>query len=348
MSSLRFPILCLLVAFALPAASGAEILQTTSAKQAKKFQKGAAVEGFDDLQAAPLSGYDPNQTVDGAATFSSRDGATQPTFHSGGGSPDDPVGNPGTPIAIVDPAGAIEGESVSGKNVAAPLVVGELTVWTNGFMEVIFPAEVSKVGFWVTHGSVSLSLRDRSGAELTTGDFSAVASEGSFVGITRPSADVAVAALLANGVDAFTIDDFTYSRGAPASSLTGSYDAKLKCRELAAGVASKSKTQVTLGILEGVDRVSVSIPDVAPTLLAHQSKSAAKPGSSSLAGLACSFDAASLVGAALAADAKVKPNGKASLKGTLIEVDEESDRVRTCRFVAKRTSTAAPEIQGCP
>lgn len=341
-------LLLMLGVFVLAVPSGAEILATTNKKQVERFQKGAEVEKFDDLPAAPFSSYEPNQTIAEASTFSSHDGVTQPTFHSGGGSPNDPVGNPGTPIAIVDPAGAIEGDSVSGKNVAAPLVVGELTVWTSGFLEVIFPAEVAKVGFWMTHGSVTLSLRDRNGAELTTGDFTTVANEGSFVGITRDSADIAVAALVPNGVDAFTIDDFTYSKGGPSTSITGTYDAKLKCREVAGGVASKSKSELSIDVRESVEFVGFSIEDVAPTLIAHQAKDGAKPGASSLAGLECDLRSDDLVGAVLAVDATVKPNGKARLKGTLIDVDDASNRVRTCSVVAKRISTATPEIQVCP
>jgi hypothetical protein len=352
MSSHRLPLLGILGAFALAAApSGAEILNTTSKTQAKNFSKGAEVEKFDDLQAGQFSSYDPNQTTVEAATFSSRDGATRPTFHSGGGSPNDPVGNPGTPIAIVDPTGAIEGDTASGQNAAGPLVVNELIVWSNGFMEVIFPEgqEAAKVGFWVTHGSVNLSLRDRNGSELTTGDFSAVGNEGFFVGVTREAADVAVAAFVANGVDAFTIDDFTYSASAgPSTSATGSYDAKLSCREVAGGVATKTKREAVIEVLESEELVSFRIADVADTILGHQAKNGAKPGASSIFGLECNLNNGDLVGAALTVDATVKPNGKASLKGTLTEVDEGTDLVRTCNVVAKRTSTVAPEIQVCP
>jgi hypothetical protein len=233
--------------------------------------------------------------------------------------------------------------------VAGPLVVNELIVWSNGFMEVIFPAtEVGKVGFWVTHGSVRLSLRDRSGTELTTGDFEAFGEEGFFVGVTRESADIAVAALIPNGVDAFTIDDFTFSAGGPSTSVTGTYDAKLSCRQVAAGVATKSKTEVAIEVLEAEEDTLFRIPDVADAIVAHKAANGAKPGTSSLAGLECSFDNGDLTGAALTVDATVKPNGKAGLKGTLIEVDETADLVRTCTVVAKRTSTAAPVNPGCP
>ena len=64
----------------------------------------------------------------------------EPTFHSGGGSPNDPVGTPGEPIAIIDPDGAIGGAVMSPNNVAARL---NLNVpdepFNQAFIEVIFP-----------------------------------------------------------------------------------------------------------------------------------------------------------------------------------------------------------------
>ena len=348
MSCRKLRILGVLGAIAIAAPSGAVVLHTTSKAQAKNFQKGADVEKFDNLEGAELSSYDPNQTIATAATFHSRDGATQPTFHSGGGSPNDPVGNPGTAIAIVDPTGAIAGDVVSGNHVAGPLKVNELIVWSGGFMEVIFPEEVGKVGFWITHGDVTLSLRDRNGAELTTGDANVAGEEGSFLGVERDAADIAVAAILPKDVDAFTIDDFTFSGAGASTAVSGTYEAKLACREVAAGVASKTKRAVAIEVAQGQENVLFRIPDVADTIVAHAAADAARPGNASIAGLECSLNDGALVGAALTVDAVVKPNGKASLKGTLIEVDEATDVVRTCTVVAKRTATAVPAIDACP
>lgn len=204
---------------ALPAAS--EIISTVDAGAVAAFSEGADVEPFDDLTATALSSYAPGQAVDLASQFHTRDGTRLPTFHSGGGSPSDPVGNPGWPIGIVAPSGAIADDVASGANVAAPLVINEPEPWSFAFMEVIFPEEVERVGFWVTHGIVSLSLRDRSGADLATGDVEVTGDAGFFIGISRPSADIAVAALFAaGGADAFTIDDFT-STAAPAPEAAG-------------------------------------------------------------------------------------------------------------------------------
>jgi hypothetical protein len=197
--------------------SHAVIVVTSDPAVAAAFQSGAALELFDDLTAFPITSYGPGQTIDPGAKFSSRDGATQPTYHSGGASFNNPVGNPGTPIGIFHPQGGIAADVVSSPNVAGPLVINSDEPFNNGFMEVIFPDEVGLVGFWVTSGGLSLTLRDNTGSDLT-GDFSATVTAGQFVGISRDNSDVKIAALLGNGTDHFTIDDFTYRpAGSPSS-----------------------------------------------------------------------------------------------------------------------------------
>jgi len=202
---------------ALPAQ--ATILKTTNQTQVNDFSNGMNVEDFDDLTGTALTSYDPGQTILEASRFSSRGSATNPTFHSGGASPNDPVGNPGTPVGVITPSGAIIGDVESGENVAAPLVIGSDEPWNNAFMEVIFfPGNVERVGFWVTHGSVQLTLRNRQGNDLT-GDATVTGDEGEFIGISRDGAsDIAVVALFAQGGDAFTIDDFTYADSVPEPS----------------------------------------------------------------------------------------------------------------------------------
>jgi len=194
------------------------ILQTTNAGEVATFSAGMNVEHFEPgLNGAALGSYDPNQAIDPSTLFSSRDSATSPTFHSGGASPGNPVGNPGTPICIVSPSAGISGDLVSSPNVAAPLALKSELPWDSGFMEVIFfPGNVERVGFWVTHGTVELNLRDRQGSNLTTGDVTVTGSEGQFIGISRGTSDIAVAAItLSGGGDAFTIDDFVYAESVP-------------------------------------------------------------------------------------------------------------------------------------
>ncbi|HUF61816.1 MAG TPA: PEP-CTERM sorting domain-containing protein [Verrucomicrobiales bacterium] len=197
------------------ATSQAALLITSDPAAAAGFMAGTTVENFDDLTAFVITSYDPGQTIDAGAKFSSRNGATQPTYHSGGASPSDPVGNPGSPVGIFAPQGAIAADVASIANVLGPLVIFTDEPFNNGFLEVIFPNEAARVGFWVTSGAVSLDLRDDMGLTLTTGDASATVSAGQFVGITRDAPDVKIAALIGNGTDHFTIDDFTYSAVVP-------------------------------------------------------------------------------------------------------------------------------------
>jgi hypothetical protein len=202
-------LLCLVVVR--PTASSGLTLITSDANAVAQFQSGATVEGFDDLSALTITSYDDGQTVPAANQFSSRNLSvfTSPFFNSGGASFNDPVGNPGTKIGIFDPDGAIAGEVVSPDNVAGPLTVGTDTAFTNGFMEVIFPEDVIRVGIWITHGTnIQLILKDSSNQNLSTGDFSVTGSTGQFIGIQRDTADVRGVTI---GFGAFSIDDFTYS-----------------------------------------------------------------------------------------------------------------------------------------
>ena len=197
----------------------ATIVKTTNQSQVNSFSAGMNVETFDTgVTGTALSSYADGQLILEASRFSSRGSATNPTFHSGGASPNDPVGNPGSPIGIITPSGAIGGDVESGENVAAPLVIFTDEPWNDAFMEVIFfPGNVERVGFWVTHGPVRLDLRDRSGNNLETGDVTVTGETGEFIGISRGgTSDIAVVALIAQGADgAFTIDDFTYADSVP-------------------------------------------------------------------------------------------------------------------------------------
>lgn len=189
----------------------AVIINTSDPGEVAAFQAGATIETFDDLTGLPITSYGPGQNVSATFQFSTRGGATDPRFNSGGGSPGDPIGNPGWPVGIFTPEGGIAGDVASGLNVAGPLVIFSEEAFNNGFMEILFPEKVSMIGFWVTHGTVTLTLRDESGNNLSLGDVTVTGSAGSFIGISRPDADITVGALL--GGESFTIDDLTYSLG---------------------------------------------------------------------------------------------------------------------------------------
>ena len=108
---IRGVVLTCLVA-TLPTESSGLTLISSDASAVAQFQTGATVESFDDLAALTITTYDDGQTVPAANQFSSRNlvAFTSPFFNSGGASFNDPVGNPGTPIGIFDPDGAIAGE----------------------------------------------------------------------------------------------------------------------------------------------------------------------------------------------------------------------------------------------
>jgi hypothetical protein len=208
-----------------PTESSALLLVTADPSEVAQFQAGATVESFDDLPGLTITSYAAGQTVPGGNQFSSRDTAafTSPFFNSGGASFNDPVGNPGTPIGIFGPSGAIAGDVQSPDNVGGPLAGGSDEAFNNGFMEVIFPADVMRVGFWVTHASssIQLFLKDSNNTNLSTGDFAVTGNAGQFIGIQRDTADVRGVTI--GFTEAFTIDDFTYASTAmipePSSSI---------------------------------------------------------------------------------------------------------------------------------
>jgi hypothetical protein len=171
----------------------AVIIKTTNAGDVAAFSAGMLVEHFEPgLNGAALGSYDPNQPVAPDTHFSSRDSATSPTFHSGGASLR-PGHNPDAHLHR--PAERRFRRSVSSPNVAAPCDLATELPWNFGFMVVIvFPGIVARVGFWVTHGTVDLNLRDRQGNGLATCDATVTGTAGSS-SISRGASDIAVAAI---------------------------------------------------------------------------------------------------------------------------------------------------------
>jgi hypothetical protein len=208
---IRGVVLICLVALQPTESSGLTLI-SSDANAVAQFQAGATVETFDDLSALTITSYGTGQAVPAGNRFSSRNliTFTSPFFNSGGASFNDPVGNPGTPIGIFDPDGAIAGDVKSPNNVAGPLLGdGSFEAFSNGFMEVIFPADVIRVGFWITQGTITLFLKDSTNTNLATGDVMVTGSAGQFIGIQRDTADVRGVTI--GFTEAFTIDDFTYS-----------------------------------------------------------------------------------------------------------------------------------------
>ena len=192
-------------------ASFATVIVTTDPAQAAAFQAGATIENFDNLPALTITSYASGQTVPAANQFSSRNlvAFTSPFFNSGGASFNDPIGNPGTRIGIFDPDGPIAADVKSPNNVAGPLQVGTDLAFGNGFMEVIFPTDMRRVGLWVTHGTFTIFLKDSTNQNLTTGDVQVTGNAGQFIGVARDTADVR--GLTIGFPESFTFDDFTYA-----------------------------------------------------------------------------------------------------------------------------------------
>ena len=215
----------ILIVFApfLPLDSNALSVTTTDPGVVASFQAGATIENFDDLAALTITSYSSGQTVPTANQFSSRNlsNFTSPFYNSGGASFNDPVNNPGTPIGIFAPSEGIAGNVKSGTHVAGPLATGSDEAFNNGFMEVIFPADVQLVGFWITHASapIMMILKDSDNNNLLTGDFQVPGSEGQFIGIQRDSADVR--GITIGFTESFTIDDFTFSAATTTVPDTG-------------------------------------------------------------------------------------------------------------------------------
>jgi hypothetical protein len=232
------------VALALHAsASFGLVVQTTNAAQAAAFQAGATIENFDNLSALAITSYANGQTVPSGNQFSSRNLATftSPFFNSGGASFDNPVGNPGTKIGIFDPGGAIAADFKSPNNVAGPLAGGTDQAFGNGFMEVIFPTDMRRVGLWVTHGTFTIFLKDSTNTNLTTGDVSVTGTAGQFIGIERPTADIR--GLTIGFPESFTFDDFTYAT-TPVPEPAGILAAILGCATLTSCRSRKRKSSV--------------------------------------------------------------------------------------------------------
>ena len=203
-------------------ASFATVIVTTDPAQAAAFQAGATIENFDNLPALQITSYASGQTVPAANQFSSRNLVTftAPFFNSGGASFGDPIGNPGTRIGIFDPEGPIAADFKSPNNVAGPLATGTDLAFGNGFMEVIFPVDMRRIGMWVTHGTFTVFLKDSTNTNLTTGDVQVTGNAGQFIGVERDTADVR--GLTMGFPESFTFDDFTFATTPipePASTL---------------------------------------------------------------------------------------------------------------------------------
>jgi hypothetical protein len=135
-------------------------------------------------------------------------------FHSGGGSFNNPTGNPGTPTALVQLAPPINGDAHSPTNVVGSLEINTEFLDLDNFVEVVFINSLqARVGVWLNPalGDVTFSAFDNTGSQLET----VTGTKGNFVGIQRPNAEIKFVSIV-GGTAGFTIDDLTFGgAGAP-------------------------------------------------------------------------------------------------------------------------------------
>jgi hypothetical protein len=129
-------------------------------------------------------------------------------FHSGGGSFNNPTGNPGTPTALLSLGGGIAGDAHSASQGLGSLEINSENLDLDQFMELVFiDALQARVGVWLNPslGNVTMTAFDSTGSSLEQ----VVGNAGNFVGFTRNTADIKFVSIVNQG-GGFTIDDLTY------------------------------------------------------------------------------------------------------------------------------------------
>lgn len=183
------------------------------------FATGATVQTFENIAGmTPLgltsyaNALDSSTAVPAAAQL----GLDIPgfLFHSGGGSFNNPTGNPGTPTALLALSGTLADDPQSPTNVVGSLEINTEQLDLDHFLEIVsIDALQSRVGVWLNPslGDVTFSAFDSTGTQLETTPGTA----GNFVGIQRATADIKFVSVV-GGAAGFTIDDLTFA-GTPTT-----------------------------------------------------------------------------------------------------------------------------------
>jgi hypothetical protein len=130
-------------------------------------------------------------------------------FHSGGGSFNNPTGNPGTPTALLQLTGGIAGNAHSATNVVGSLEINTTLLDLDNFIEIVFINTLqNRVGVWLNPalGNVTFTAFDSSGNSLE----SVTGNAGNFVAVQRATADIKFVSIV-GGAAGFTIDDLTFA-----------------------------------------------------------------------------------------------------------------------------------------
>lgn len=210
--ALRVVGLCLLSSTA-----AAAPINTNDVNVYNAFAAGATLVDFSNvagLTPFPLDSYvnaaNSTTTVPASAQLSGQ--VPGVFFHSGGASFNNPVGNPGTPVALLQLGGAIAGDARSATNVIGSLEINTQTLDIDNFVEIIFlGGDVNRAGVWLNPslGDVLISAFDNTGQSLE----SVAGTAGNFAGFLRATNDIRFISIvtLTTGTG-FTADDLTYGR----------------------------------------------------------------------------------------------------------------------------------------
>jgi hypothetical protein len=134
------------------AVADAAPINTNDINVYNQFATGATVQNFENVAGVTpldLSSYanalDSSTNVPAGSQLSLDIAGL--LFHSGGGSANNPIGNPGTPTALLNLTGAVAGDAHSASNVVGSLQVPTENLDLDGFIEIVFiNALQSRVG----------------------------------------------------------------------------------------------------------------------------------------------------------------------------------------------------------
>jgi hypothetical protein len=208
------------------------------------FAAGATVQTFESvagLTPLGLASYTNALNSSTAVPSGSQLGGQIPGlhFHSGGASFNNPVGNPGTPTALLALQGGIAGDARSASNVVGPLEINTANLDLDQFIEIIFTGGLQdRVGVWLNPslGPVTFSAFDSMGIQLefVTG------TAGNFVGIDRLANEIKFVSIV-DGAGGFTIDDLTYGQTGATSAVAEPGSVALLLTGLLAAVGLRSR-----------------------------------------------------------------------------------------------------------
>ncbi len=203
-------------ALALSSASMATPINTNDINIYNTFATGATLQNFENI--AGMTPLSMNSYTNALNSSTAVPAAAQLgldisglLFHSGGGSFNDPTGNPGTPTALLalDGPTDIIDDAHSATNVVGSLEINTENLDLDQFIEIVFINTLqARVGVWLNPslGNVTMTAFDSTGSSLE----SVAGSAGNFVGFERSAADIKFVSIVNNNNAGFTVDDLTY------------------------------------------------------------------------------------------------------------------------------------------